>query len=304
MSNKCVVTGGAGFIGSYIQKELLKRNFKVVVIDDLSTGEMENIDPASSFLLEDISDEAFLDVSRDAFAGAKYVFHCASIPRTQYCVENPIECNKANVAGTLNVLEASRQAGVDKLILSSSCGIYGPGHDGSPINEEDSINMGTPYSVQKYIQELYTQLYHDIYGLPSVMLRYFNVYGTKRQTEKGSYPNVLAAFSKAKRESGKIFVTGDGTQSRDMIHVYDVVKANIMAAESSFDCAEVFNVGTGKLTSVNEMASYFNCPIEYIPKRPGEAKSLCANIDKITRLLEWQPSIGMEEGMKIYFNEK
>ncbi|KKK79294.1 hypothetical protein LCGC14_2834960 [marine sediment metagenome] len=163
--------------------------------------------------------------------------------------------------------------------------------------------MGTPYSVQKYMQELYVDLYNKLYDVPALMLRYFNVYGTKRQTEKGSYPNVLAAFSKQKKGKGKIYVTGDGEQSRDMIHVYDVVDANITAMNSVLKDCEVFNIGTGKAVSINDIAKSFGCPIEYIEPRPGEAKHLYANIKKAEKMLGWKANISFDDGIQSYLNE-
>ena len=232
-----------------------------------------------------------------------YVFHCASIPRTQYSVEHPVECHYANANGTLHLLEAIRTECVDikKIIHSSSCGVYGQ-QDKLPIDEDAPIHMGTPYSVQKYIQEKYFEMYSQLYNIPSVMLRYFNVYGTKRQTESGSYPNVLAAFSKQKRECNTISITGDGTQSRDMVHVSDVVNANILAMQSEFRNAEVFNIGTGEHMTINEVAKYFDCSIKYIPPRPGEAHDLYADNSKAKALLEWFPQISYDEGIRMYLN--
>jgi len=299
---KIIVTGGAGFIGSHLTDKLINLGFDVTVVDDLSTGNLNNIPKVAKFEDLDINEKDALKQLIEITKGADYVFNLAAIPRTQYCVENPIECHHANVTGTLNVLEACVRNKVKKIIHSSSCGIYGP-QEKLPISEDAPINMGTPYSVQKYMQELYVDLYNKLYGLPAVMLRYFNVYGTKRQTEKGSYPNVLAAFSKQKREKGKVYVTGDGEQTRDMIHVFDIVDANITAMYSDLKDAEVFNIGTGKAVSINEMAKYFECPIEYIEPRPAEAKHLFADITKVEKLLNWKPKISFQEGIRGYIEQ-
>jgi len=299
---KIIVTGGAGFIGSHLTDKLINLGFDVTVVDDLSTGNLNNIPKVAKFEDLDINEKDALKQLIEITKGADYVFNLAAIPRTQYCVENPIECHHANVTGTLNVLEACVRNKVKKIIHSSSCGIYGP-QEKLPISEDAPINMGTPYSVQKYMQELYVDLYNKLYGLPAVMLRYFNVYGTKRQTEKGSYPNVLAAFSKQKREKGKVYVTGDGEQTRDMIHVFDIVDANITAMYSDLKDAEVFNIGTGKAVSINEMAKYFECPIEHIEPRPAEAKHLFADITKVEKLLNWKPKISFQEGIRGYIEQ-
>jgi len=205
--------------------------------------------------------------------------------------------------GTLNILEAVRLCGHDvkKIIHSSSCGVYGQ-QDIMPIKEDASINMGTPYSVQKYMQELYMKMYSELYNVSTIMLRYFNVYGSKRQSEEGSYPNVLAAFSRQKKENNEIYITGDGTQTRDMIHVDDVVEANILAMKSKFKKGEVFNIGTSDFLSINQVAKYFNCPIKYISVRPGEAKDLVCDNSKAKEQLKWFPKISFKEGIQKYFN--
>ncbi len=301
--SKVIVTGGAGFIGSHIVDKLIENGNDVTVVDDFSTGDLENINLKAKVIELDVSKKNAFEILNDAMVDIEYVFNLAAIPRTQYCVENPVECHNANVSGTLNLLSAclEHKDTLKKIIHSSSCGVYGP-QEKLPISEDAPINHGTPYSLQKYMQELYMKLYVDLFGLPVVMLRYFNVYGTQRQTEKGSYPNVLAAFSKQKKEQGKIFVTGDGEQSRDMIHVYDVVDANLKAAESDLCHGEVMNIGTGEALTINKMAGYFDCPIEYIAPRPGEAKHLYADTSKVEKLLNWKAKVSFEEGMKIYFN--
>lgn len=300
-----LITGGAGFIGSTIADRLIQSGNNVIIVDDFSTGQLSNVPDKANVIKLDIGGKDALHELCDIFTrnDIKYVFHCASIPRTQYSVENPIICNQSNVNGTLNLLEAIRitKARIDKVIHSSSCGIYGQ-QESCPINEEAPKNMGTPYSVQKYIQEKYFELYCNLYGVPSIMLRYFNVYGTRKQSESGSYPNVLAAFSKQKREHNKLYITGDGLQSRDMVHVDDVVNANILAMVSGFNKADYFNIGTGEHMSINDVAKYFECPVEYIPERPGEAKHLYADNSKALRLLGWKPKISYDDGIRKYLN--
>ncbi len=300
-----LITGGAGFIGSYIAEKVIELGHDVIIIDDLSTGQIKNVPTEARFVGLDIGQTIALEKLTQLLRSnnTQIIFHCASIPRTQYSVEHPVECNRANITGTLHVLEAARLCGheIKKIIHSSSCGVYGH-QDKFPIAEDAPTNMGTPYSVQKYVQEKYFEMYAELYEVPSVMLRYFNVYGTKRQTESGSYPNVLAAFSKQKREHNAISITGNGTQSRDMIHVDDVVNANILAMKSEFKNAEVFNIGTGEHMTINDVAKYFNCLVKYIPPRPGEAKHLYADNNKAKALLEWHPQISYDDGIKMYLN--
>src|SRR3989344_2188693 len=228
-SGKVLVTGGAGFIGSYIVDRLIELGYRVCVVDDLSTGKFANVNKKAKFIKLDLGASGAPKVLIRLLKDIPYVFHLAAIPRMQYSVENPIECHNANVSGLLNLLEACVKNKVKKVIHSSSCAIYGF-QEKMPISENAPFSLpGTPYALQKLMQEQYVNLYVNIYDLPAVMLRYFNVYGTKRQSEAGSYPNVLAAFCQQKREHGKVFVTGDGTQRRDMVHVFDVAEANLAA---------------------------------------------------------------------------
>ena len=302
-TKKILVTGGAGFIGSYLTDELIKLGYSVVVVDDLSTGRLANVNPKARFIKLDLSDNLAPKILNKCMSRVDYVFHAAAIPRMQYSVENPVECHNANVTGLLNLLEACVNNKIKKLIHSSSCAIYGL-QEKMPIKEEALFKLpGTPYALQKLMQEQYVNLYVNLYGLSAVMLRYFNVYGTKRQSESGSYPNVLAAFSQQKKKFGKVFVTGDGTQRRDMVHVLDVARANLIAMNSGFKKGEVFNIGTGKTVSINQASSFFNCPIKYIPQRPGDAKCYVADIRKAKRLLKWKPKISFAEGMAGYINE-
>jgi UDP-glucose 4-epimerase len=169
-----------------------------------------------------------------------------------------------------------------------------------PITEEVRKNHGTPYALQKLIGEQYVCLYASLYGLPALSLRYANAYGTRRQSERGSYPNVLAAFSRQKKELGKLLVTGDGEQTRDFIHVFDVVDANLKAALSEIADGTALNVSSGRQTSINSMAGFFDCPIEYVEPRPGEARHLVLDPAKAKDRLKWSCKLSLEEGMKVY----
>ena len=218
-----VITGGAGFIGSHIADSLLKDGAEVRIIDNLSTSDGSNIPKGAEFFKLDIVSDG-LDA---ALEDAQYIFHTAAIPRTQHCVENPLECHHANAYGTLRLLNECRQLPtLKKFIYSSSCAIYGRHTENAPLTEEAALLHGTPYALQKLIGEQYTQMYSELYRVPTISLRYANVYGTKRQSEKGGYPNVLAAFSRQKREDDKLQITGDGEKSRDFVHVFAALEAN------------------------------------------------------------------------------
>lgn len=302
---KSLVTGGAGFIGSYIVEKLLELGHEVSVIDDLSTGKLENISKAVTFYEFSLG-ATYLNNERidEILSDVDYVFHLAANPRTSDGLENPMGTNIQTVDGTIQLLDRLRRMKkIPKLILTSSCAVYGNNHDYQKIKESDDKNLGTPYAVQKYSQELYTKTFVDLWDIPAVMLRYFNVYGTRRQSESGAYPNIIASFTKNKRETGRIWITGDGTQSRDFVHVYDVVDANVAAMNSDLTHAEVMNIGTGVEVSMNEIAAYFDCPIDYIASRPGDVMTACADTQVAKKLLNWEAKITFAEGINKYFND-
>jgi len=290
---KILVTGGAGFIGSHLVDELIKRKHQVIVIDNLSTGKKENLNPKAKLAKLDIRNlKAILPI----FKGVDFVFHLAALPRVQYSIENPIETYDNNVNGTLNVLEASRRAEVKRLIYASSSSIYGD-QKKYPFKEEMRPNPSSPYACQKYIGELLCQLYSNLYGLETVCLRYFNAYGPRASTE-GAYALVTAIFLKLKKENKPLTVTGDGEQSRDFTHVYDIVRANILALQSKkVGKGEVINIGGGKDYTINQVAKIFGGPIKYIAPRLEPRRTL-ADTKLAKKLLGWQPKIKFEKGIK------
>jgi UDP-glucose 4-epimerase len=253
---KAFVTGVAGFVGSHLADYLLEKGYEVSGLDDLSTGDMSNVNPKVKFYKADIRN---LETLKTIFDIEKpdYVFHEAANCRTMVSVDDPRYNNDVNITGTLNVMLAARDSGVKKLVQASSCIIYA---------------MNTPYAVGKMAAELYGNVFTKIYNLPVVSLRYSNVYGSIRQSEKGSYANAIASLRKTKRETGRIWITGDGEQTRDWSHVLDVTRANVLAAEN--DATGVFDICTGIQTSMNEVAKYFDCPIDHVEDRPGDAKKL------------------------------
>jgi UDP-glucose 4-epimerase len=290
---KIIVTGGAGFIGSHIVDALIDEGYEVHVVDNLSAGKKENVNEKAILHIVDIRDKEKL---MPIFEGAKYVFHEAAMPRVQYSIENPIETNEINVTGLLNVLEASRLNKVKRLIFASSAAVYGD-QEKLPATEDMIASPLSPYAAHKYIGEVYLKLYAQIYGLETVALRYFNVYGPRLDPE-GAYPLVIGYFLKLSKQGLTLSITGDGNQTRDFVHVRDVARANLLAMRSDkVGKGEVVNIGTGKRFSVNYIAKLIGGPVEYIPPRI-EPRDTEADITKAKELLGWQPSVAIEKGIE------
>lgn len=249
---KVLCIGAAGFIGSHLCDYLLEKGHDVVGIDNFLTGDISNVNPKVDFMEADIRD---LNMMNAIFKHKKpdWVFHEAAQCRTQVSVDDPLLNNEINITGTLNVLLAARDAGVKKVIQASSCIVYSP---------------NTPYYVSKLALEEYGKVFTKLYNLPVISLRYSNVYGSIRQSEKGSHINAIASLRKSKRDTGRIWLTGTGNQVRDWSSVYDVARANLLAAES--EATGVYDVCTGKETSMYDIAQYFNCPIDFIESRAGD----------------------------------
>ncbi|MFA6999683.1 MAG: NAD-dependent epimerase/dehydratase family protein [Candidatus Paceibacterota bacterium] len=290
---KVIVTGGAGFIGSHIVDMLVLEGYEVHIVDDMSAGKEENINPGAIFHKVDIRDkEGLIPIFKDA----KYVFHEAAVPQVEYSIQNPVETNDINVNGLLNVLEVSRVNKVKRVIFASSCAIYG-NQEKLPITEDMHPSPLSPYALHKYIGEGYMKLYSEIYGVETVCLRYFNVYGP-RQSVDGSYPLVIAKFLDLKKNGKSLMIVGTGENTRDYVNVRDIVRANIFAMESgNVGKGEIINIGTGYQASVNKIAEIIGGEVEHSLPRL-EPKSLQADIKKAKELLNWEPSITLEEGIK------
>lgn len=258
---KSIILGNAGFIGSHLCDYLIEKGHEVVGIDNFFTGDIKNVNPKSKFYQADIRN---LDRMKKIFNDEKpdWVFHEAANPRTQLSVTDPRLNNDINITGTLNVLLAAKEANVKKVVFASSCIMYSP---------------NTPYYVSKLAGEEYMNVFRKLYGLQTISLRYSNVYGSTRQSEKGASINAIANLRKCKRETGRIWISGDGEQTRDWSHVTDIARANLLAAESTV--VGTFDICTGKQTTMNEVAKYFNCPIDYVPDMPGDCKHLSADQD-------------------------
>lgn len=291
----CLVTGGCGFIGSHVVDKLIDKGYEVIVIDDLSTGRLENLHHKAIFVEADITD---LKSIQGYFKSVKYVFHMAALPRIQPSFEDPVGHEDANVMGTINCLLASRGNNIKKFVFAGSSACYGNTKE-IPTTERAPINCLSPYALQKYTAEQYCMILGERYGISVNSVRYFNPYGPRSfnpDNKLSAYSSVVGIF-KNQSKSGKLTITGNGQQSRDFIHVCDLAEATILAAEKDVS-GEIFNIGYGESYSINQLASLFECEVEYIPERKGEALITLANIDKAKNLLGWFPKITLKEGIK------
>jgi UDP-glucose 4-epimerase len=275
---KAVVTGGMGFIGTHLVEALKKDGCEVVVVDLKNGTNILNMDDL-----------------RAALSGAHTVFHLAALPRVQFSIEHPEESNETNVVGTLRVLQAAKEMGVRRVVYSASSSAYGD-QEVMPLTEDMQPRPKSPYALQKYVGELYCRVYNEVYGLPTVSLRYFNVYGPGADSN-GPYALVIAKFLAQQQRGEPITITGDGSQTRDFTHVRDVVRANILAATSQqVGKGEVINIGAGNGVSIKKIAELIGGPIEYIPARLEPQHTLADNT-KARKLLGWEPQVTFAEGV-------
>lgn len=294
---KCLVTGGAGFIGSNLVDELIKRGDKVIVIDNLSTGKKENLNPKAEFIEADLRD---LEKIKPLFSGVDYVFHIAALARVQPSIEDPVKYNDHNVNGTLNVLVASKDAKVKKVVYSASSSAYGNNEDGPQAEDRQAVPM-SPYGLQKYIGELYCRLFSHVYKLPTVCLRYFNVYG-KRMVLEGAYASVIGIFGKQRMEEKALTIVGDGEQKRCYTYVNDIVRANILASESDISDGRPINTGNCKEFTVNQIAKMIGGQTMNIPARIEPRRNLCDN-RLAKELLNWEPTMDLDKWIVGYKKE-
>ena len=294
---RCIVTGGAGFIGSNLVDELIKDGHEVIIFDNYSTGKKENINPKAKFFLVDVSHEPSFKskTMKDIMTGVDVVFHTAALARVQPSIEDPITYHNVNVNGTLNLLKACVDYGVNRFVFSSSSSVYGDVEEKDlPTSENSELNPMSPYAIHKLIGEQYCKLFSQLYDLETVSLRYFNVYG-ERQPIEGAYTLVMGAFAKQMLENKPMTIRGDGEQRRDFTYVGDVVDANIRAAFYEHPIwGEVFNVGNGDNRSVNQIADMMGG--ETIEVEPVvEPKLTLADNNKIKKMLNWKPTIDLED---------
>ncbi len=296
MRNKLVVvTGGAGFIGSHIAWELVKDN-DVVIIDNLYTGKEENVPPGAKLVKADIRNYGSIT---ELIGNADYVFHEAAQVSVVESIRDPVFTEGVNVLGTLNILKALLE-GHGKLIFASSAAVYGD-NPNLPLRETERPRPLSPYGVTKATAEEYLRVYHELYGLPIVALRYFNVFGPRQGLNQ--YAGVISIFINRALKNEPLVIFGDGKQTRDFIYVKDVVRANILAAESRRANGRVFNVASGRQTTVLELARKVieivgaNSPIVFDKPRPGDIRHSLADIGEIKRL-GFEPEWSLEEGLK------
>ena len=291
--NKSLVTGAAGFIGSHLVEELLKIGHQVVAVDnEYANNDQFYWNDKAINVKGDITDYKFM---KNVFTHTDYVFHCAAESRIGTSIENPIRAVDINVKGTCTVLQCARENGVKKVMYSSTSSGYGM--NPSPNIETQPDDCLNPYSVSKIAGEKLCKMYTDLFDLPTVIFRYFNVYG-EGAPRKGQYAPVMGIFMRQKEAGESLTIVGDGEQTRDFVHVKDVARANIMAAISNAEpeaYGQVYNIGSGKNYSVNEIASFISDDTINIEPRDGEARETLANIDKVYNTFGWKPQIDVKD---------
>ena len=298
---KYVVVGGAGFIGSNIVDKLVEQNHEVVIIDNLSTGKMENVNPRASVEYIDICNENECSAMVEIMSGADALFLLAAKARVQPSIENPVEYEINNTIGTLNVLKCASDAGVRRVVYSASSSAYG-NTEKLPSKESDAIKPLSPYGAQKYYGEVMCKMFSEVYGLETVSLRYFNIYG-ERQNVGGAYAMVIGIFVDQLLNGKPMTIRGDGEQRRDFTYVGDVVNANILASQSEkVGNGEVINIGNGDNRSINDIADMIGG--DRVNVDPViEPKATLADNSKAEELLGWKPTQNIEDWIPKYKKE-
>ncbi len=301
---KYLVTGGAGFIGSNIVRRLVNDGKLVRVLDDISTGRMENIadlGDSIDFVRGDVRDR---ETVAKCLENVRFVFHLAALPSVVRSVEDPVRSNDVNINGTLNVLECARTAGVDRYVMASSSSVYGD-TEVLPKREDMKPDPLSPYALQKLTGELYSRIYYQLYGLKTFCLRFFNVFGP-RQNPASDYAAVIPLFIRLVTAGEPPIINGDGGQTRDFTYVEDVVEAHLRCCEAPEEAAgEAYNIGCGARTSVNELVALI---IEAMGKdgleplhreaRDGDVRDSQACLEKVTNALGWKPKVDIRQGLK------
>jgi UDP-glucose 4-epimerase len=297
---RALVTGGAGFIGSNLVRRLIADGHEVFVLDDLSSGYMKNLDflSDSHFVRGDVRSAAAL---AEAVKGADVIFHLAASVGNKRSIDNPLHDAEVNVLGTLNVLESARAAGVRKVVFSSSAGIFGELKT-LPIREDHPVEPDSPYGASKLAAEKLCLVYGKLHGIEAVCLRYFNVYGPNQRYD--AYGNVIPIFVHRALRGENLVIYGDGLQTRDFIHVADVVRANLLAATPGVKGA--FNISSGTSVTINGLVDLlsdaFGGPVasEHAPPRPGDVRHSRADISAAREALGFEPNVGLEAGLPDY----
>ncbi len=295
-SSRSIVTGGAGFIGSNLVDYLVRAGHKVIVLDNFVSGKKANLSHHKKknvkIVKVDISKKKDL---KKFFKGVDYVFHLAGLAEIMPSIKNPEKYFINNVLGTLNVLEAVKKMKIKKLIYAASSSCYGNPKN-FPTSEDEQINTQHPYALTKFLGEELIMMYASIFNMPNISFRFFNVYGP-RLNSSGQYSAVFGNFLKQKRTKKPLTIVGNGKQTRDFIHVGDLINAFIKISKSRL-VNKVYNLGSGKETSINKIAALFGGERIFIPSRLGEPKRSLASISKIKKDINWKPLISIEEGIK------
>src|SRR5919106_1299660 len=302
MSDRILVTGGAGFIGSHIVRRLLSDGARVRVVDDLSTGNksrLADVQNSIEFNRGDLANPAICD---EAVRGMDYVLHQAAVPSVQRSVHDPLGTHRANVTATLNLLDSCRRAGIRRFVYAASSSAYG---DTEVLPKVENIppNPLSPYALQKLTGEGYCKLYFDIFGLETVSLRYFNVFGPG-QDPTSEYSAVIPKFVTKLLAGKRLMVYGDGEQSRDFTYIDNVVEANLLAVHAADAVGKVFNIGCGARISLNRLIQMLEAilgivaEVEYLPARTGDVRDSLAAIDLAQKFLGYAPKVSVEEGLK------
>ena len=296
MALKSVITGGAGFVGSNLTDHLVRIGHKVIVLDNFVSGKKSNLSHHKKkdvkIIKDDISNSKNLE---KYFKGADYIFHLAALAEVIPSIKNPKKYFKNNVIGTLKVVEAAKKVNIKKLIYAASSSCYGNPKK-FPTSEKDKIDLNNPYAATKFIGEEIVMKYADMFKMPNISFRFFNVYGP-RLNVSGQYSAVIGNFLSQKKNNIPLTIVGNGKQTRDFIHVDDLVSAFIKVIKSRY-VKKIYNIGSGKRTSINTIASIFNGKKKFIPIRPGEPKDSLANISKLKKDINWKPKISIESGIK------
>lgn len=299
---KALITGGAGFIGSHLSDNLIKLGHEVIIIDNLSNGRLNNIEHLLSkkkFKFHEL-DIINLEDIRPIFKDVDWVFHLAALADIVPSIENPDAYFHSNVNGTFNVLEACRKQNIKKIIYTASSSCYGL-PDEFPTKETAEIRPQYPYALTKNIGEQLVMHWCQLYKLPAVSLRFFNVYGPRARTS-GTYGAVFGVFLAQKLANKPYTVVGDGEQTRDFTYVTDIVNAIYTAVKSNIT-GEAINIGSNNTYSINQLVNLLDGEAINIPKRPGEPDCTWADITKAKKLLNWTPSVGFEEGVNMLIND-
>lgn len=294
VSKTVLVTGGAGFVGSHLVDALVQEN-DVRILDDFSTGKRSNVNEAATLIEGDIRDSETLDRATE---NVDLIFHEAGVVSVQQSVEEPMRANEVNLDATLALLERARDLDA-RVVLASSCAIYGQPTE-VPISEDEPFSPSSPYGLQKSALDHYARLYEELYGLETVALRYFNIYGPRQSS--GHYSGVISIFKRQATNGDPITVDGDGEQTRDFVHVDDVVRANLLAATTEH-VGEAYNIGTGDSVTIRELAetirdvSSSSSDIVHADPRPGDIDESEADISKAVEKLGYEPTIPLDEGL-------